>query len=619
MFYATGTPFLIPLSKVLFFFYFAHRKNRVSKSGSRKGPCDRWFRVEGEMPPEISNMWSRSCADRRKPFFTHRSLLYTFFSVSSLLPLNLSFLSLLKTRRKNLKKNQIAYMSVLLKSLDAMLACAACGNPLYAPVTLSCGYTVCQQCVPPFSPQLDNRPRSTFLCPVAHCNSRSHLFGPDKATFIDNSVQELCQLLQDINTRPRKKTRNSADGRSISPSPTLSSDDHILECSKCAQIMVKPMTMHCGHAYCRLCALKTKIECEGCVKCPRPLPRYNYLQDQAAVNCLLERAIALYQQDRGSQDTNPSPSISSSSALVPPSAYAQQQQQQQQLLFSKPIFVTGVVILPRQHVRLPVMALNHLRMLRNAVYADSQYHGLCIAAVHRGRPSLSQYGTIVEIVSAEQYSNNSIILDVVGRERFRVQGEYDEATDPVEARRQQQQLRPAGARDIAMLLADIEIVPEYPSAPQTAAGSFPSVLGSAEMSAATESHGSSVFSMSEKVHAYIMQLARTPPLAMNATGVSATLSLSTSTEGLMGPLWFETMQGIHGRLPPASQPAGVCWWAAGVLPVSGAERYALLRTLHLSDRLALVWSWIKQLDTQWKRCRQTAITSVNQVFQQQQN
>ncbi|ORY91303.1 hypothetical protein BCR43DRAFT_498865 [Syncephalastrum racemosum] len=515
-------------------------------------------------------------------------------------------------------------MSVLLKSLDTMLACAACGNALYAPVTLSCGNTVCQKCVPPMSPQPDVRPRSTFLCPVSRCNSRSHLFGPDQTTFIDSSVQELCQLSHDINARSRKKARNSMDGRSISPPPKLSSDDHILECSRCDQIMVKPMTMHCGHAYCRVCVLKTKIEYEGCVKCQGPLPRYNYLQDQAAINRLLERAIALYQQDRRSQDINSSATISmssssssSSSSLLSSSAFTGPQR-----FFSKPIFVTGVVILPHQHVRLPVVTLNHLRMLKNATYADHRCHGLCIAAVHRGRPNLSQYGTIIEIVSVEQYSNSSLIIDVVGRERFKVQGEYGDTVDPEEARRrsQQQQMRQAGARDIAMLYADIEIVPEYPILPQTATGSSAFASTSAPRETPTtpgSSSNSSVFSMSEKVHAYIMQLARTPPLRSSTSGASATLSLSTSTEGLMGPLWFQTMQGIHGHLPPASQPGGVCWWAAVVLPVSGAERYALLRTLHLSDRLSLVWSWIKQLDAQWKRCRQTAINSVDKVFQQQ--
>lgn len=82
----------------------------------------------------------------------------------------------------------------------------------------------------------------------------------------------------------------------------------------------------------------------------------------------------------------------------------------------------------------------------------------------------------------------------------------------------------------------------------------------------------------------------------------------------MGPLWFETMQRIHGPLPSPNHPAAVAWWAAVVLPVSGAERYAILRTVALVDRLALITSWITQLESQWNnRSHRAAIEQkVNQ-------
>ncbi|KAI8142175.1 PUA-like domain-containing protein, partial [Fennellomyces sp. T-0311] len=315
----------------------------------------------------------------------------------------------------------------------------------------------------------------------------------------------------------------------------------LLQCRKCHDTFHQPMTTHCGHVYCRLCLLELKIVGESCPECQRPLPRYNHIQNQAAPNRILQKMLDML------PDANHSLVTSKMSTT--------------------PVFVTGLVILPHQQVRLPVFMPSHIRMLRHAIIASKQYNALCLPAVHRGRPKLSQFGTMIEITSVEQHANGSLILDVVGRERFQTNSvDHEEAN----------------MEDLSILIADIEFVPE--------------ILA----------HDAWVYDLAGQVHAFIEQIAASPPVE----GVTA-----TSTMGLLGPLWFETMQRIHGELPSHTHPIALVWWAAAILPVSGAERYALLRTINLQDRLELVLSWIKQLDSQWKRCRQTAINSVTAVIQ----
>ncbi|KAI9494824.1 ATP-dependent protease La domain-containing protein [Zychaea mexicana] len=459
-------------------------------------------------------------------------------------------------------------MDLFVNSLTELLQCPVCNNDLRDPVTLSCGYTVCQVCIPvPIQDRNIHQP--VFICPVPDCRYSTHLFGRSQESCIDSVVQSLCLIAHRsaLSICPRSSSSSSinimstptsaslalpiAKGKQLATTAataTTATDaqqqvSNLLQCRKCHDTFHQPLTTHCGHVYCRLCLLKLKIEGESCPECQRPLPRYNHIQNQAADNRILARLLQLLQQhERIFQAPN-------TSAI--------------------PMFVTGQVILPHQHARIPVFTPSHIRMLRHAIFASRQHNALCLPAVHRGRPNLSQYGTIVQIVSVEQKTDGSTILDVRGCERFRTYTADHEEEN---------------MEDVSVLIADIDLVPEV-----------------AVQDAWTDE-------LALQIHTFIQEIATVPPLE----GV-----VSTSTMGLLGPLWFETMERIHGPMPARHQAAALTWWAAVILPVSGAECYALLRTINLQDRLELVLSWIKQLDGQWKRCRQTAVNTVAAAIQPQ--
>ncbi|KAI9270656.1 ATP-dependent protease La domain-containing protein [Phascolomyces articulosus] len=384
--------------------------------------------------------------------------------------------------------------------------------------------------------------------------------------------------------------------------------EELMQCNQCQGTFYQPITTHCGHVYCRLCLLKLKLNGEACPSCQCALPRYNFVQNQAAQNRILIRLFKL--MDQLQQST------SSTNNRITKIAQRQQRSIPYNMI-AIPMFVTGVVILPRQHTRIPIYMPNHIRMLRQAAFASQQYDGLCLPAVHRGRPNLSQYGTLVEIVSVEHYLNNdgstSFTIEVCGRERF-----CTHCTDYEER----------NMEDLSVLISDIDIVPEITPAFNNKNDNNNSGISTTHAIASSSNHNSPMSSrggvfdttlqhqtrieeLALQVYMFIEEIAAAPPLENISNNVH------TSTVGLLGPFWFETMERIHGKLPSRYEPAALIWWTATILPVSGAERYALLRTINLQDRLELVLSWIKQLDGQWKRWRQTAVNAVAAAIQPQ--
>ncbi|CAO3679471.1 unnamed protein product [Rhizopus stolonifer] len=125
--------------------------------------------------------------------------------------------------------------------MNTSLVCSTCQNTLTNPITLSCGYTLCQECLPTTTDD-------SFVCPVTECEQERHLFGPSL-----HQDQLITQLLQNTHTL------------------ICSAGDHTLD---------QPITNHCGHTFCRLCLLERRIQSHSCSVCQMRLPSYNFIQNQ---------------------------------------------------------------------------------------------------------------------------------------------------------------------------------------------------------------------------------------------------------------------------------------------------------------------------------------------------
>jgi Lon protease-like protein len=176
---------------------------------------------------------------------------------------------------------------------------------------------------------------------------------------------------------------------------------------------------------------------------------------------------------------------------------------------------------------------------------------------------MGHYGILAKITGVENKGDDTLI-DIVGFDRFVARQIHKVAEDH--------------------LIADIELKLETIRSEETKV-----------------SNGSnSTTELASRVHAFITYLSCSPP----------SYSFCNAVQGLLGPVWLQSVQNIHGPLPSPSDPISLCWWAAIILPVANQDRYRLLEIDSLIDRLTLIESWTHDLETQWDRCTKRVMTSV---------
>ncbi|KAI8333798.1 PUA-like domain-containing protein [Choanephora cucurbitarum] len=467
-------------------------------------------------------------------------------------------------------------------SLIQSLTCIACGDILIDPITLSCGNSICSQCFPITSPT--SIKKAVFRCPAPHCDSATHLFGPEM--FTDAILMELTYSLRNLllsSSVDDKQNYSPNEKQLVKHTNTIASHLH---CSVCTNPISDAVTTPCGHTFCRICVLQSKINHDACHTCHRPLPKFSSLSTQPQSQ-LVTRIIKEFQL----------------SGLLP---FSKQETEKLNSLSlyqeNMPLFVSGAIIMPGQTYRLPIFAPNHLRMFHQVIVPSSRYNGLCLVSVHRSRPQVAQFGTILQIVGLEKRSD-AIILDVIGVDRFRLESHREEAGSQLIGTLEilHEPVFNQSSLDISLLCPS-----EFISTPPSPA------LGKDEQMALSEQKEhlfTYTTDLAETILQYIQHFASVPTLPTHV--------LHAETAGLLGPLWLESVKSLHGPMPSKFDPVAVCWWAAAALPVPPNELYILLRTVPLIERLELIISWMQGLQFQWEKCRSIAIHAFSQATEQQ--
>ncbi|KAI8641427.1 hypothetical protein BD408DRAFT_418260 [Parasitella parasitica] len=463
--------------------------------------------------------------------------------------------------------------------MSLLLNCSVCQHQLVDPVTLSCGFTVCLTCLP----SQEEFQRSTFVCPVQQCNKESHLFGPN--LYLDSCISQIIKLKQ-------------SDDKQVAESLQCSIGNHLLQ---------HPITSHCGHSFCKLCVLQYKISSDSCKKCQKRLPSYQFIQQQPP-NFILQQVLSAYNQ----QYTPPSDNVSAANHISnmsisfnPLSSTASYQ--------SIPIFLTEFPVLPSQKLRIPIYTELHRTFFVNSLLICKEYQSLCFGIMAKNKANhKGHYGTMVKINAVEQRSND-LVVDVIGLDRFQVTSVLKETDDYLKVDLEMkfesvQDLGPVSTRhwiDHRQEVLEKQLTKLSP--PLSPDGSMEDVAVSNVTLPKSPPAEPFIFTpatkLSSRVHDFVSDLAHSAP----------STSFCSAIEGLLGPVWLESVQGLHGSLPAADNAVAMCWWAGVVFPVSNADRYHLLETGTLENRLKIVLSWIDDLKSQWGNCRKTAMNSAAKV------
>ncbi|KAI9331882.1 hypothetical protein BDR26DRAFT_921959 [Obelidium mucronatum] len=171
-----------------------------------------------------------------------------------------------------------------------LLFCTHCRQPLTAPVTLPCGWSVCLGCLDAlevggsapdaaaapasapahtlFGDPHALAPRRLVRCPAPRgCGKRLHRRAA--AAGVDVVAQKLVALAR-AQTQTQTQTQAGDLLRAVAAE---------VECCLCCAVFAQPVTAPCGHSFCRQCAVETRNKCRpACPVCRQLLPGAVYFE-----------------------------------------------------------------------------------------------------------------------------------------------------------------------------------------------------------------------------------------------------------------------------------------------------------------------------------------------------
>ncbi|KAF2865870.1 PUA-like domain-containing protein [Massariosphaeria phaeospora] len=504
-----------------------------------------------------------------------------------------------------------------LRQLVRLIQCPQCSHPFTAPVTLPCGHTLCRACLPPLHPRTNisypNTPdRLTgIVCPVAPCGAEHaaaecnvdvtltklmelislELSKHNQST--DDTPIELVEilLLDDGSMMDEKNEKSQRrghcetyyGGRLLSAftmaasgklhytsdlefnslSPTGDDYQHLdiamlnclrevahteLDCLVCYNIMLDPTTTPCGHTFCHRCLDRVMDHSNICPMCRRVLDMPVPLRTKPR-NLPLASLLDILCPD----------------LVATRAATVDAEEQAGDSALNTPIFICTLA-LPAMPTFLHIFEPRYRLMIRRCLEGNRQF-GM-VMYNRNGAPQgdlgdvpFLEYGTLLEIVNYEILRDGRIFVETRGVGRFKVldHGMLDgynvgrvERVEDVSLSEEGllEQQESIDAQNRAELLRQ-----------QNPEAQLPIDVALARMS--------------------------TQDLLENCMNFVRDMRTASA------PWLSARIVQVYGE--PPNDPALFPYWFACVLPVADEEKYALLRTTRVRERLMIVYSWIGRI------------------------
>lgn len=496
-----------------------------------------------------------------------------------------------------------------------LIQCPICSLPLHEPHTLPCGRTLCKACIPSPRPRVNvSYPAEAsrlqgFDCPFADC-SKDHAVGdcnPDvclgkvlEAVESELVKQRETALKSNITTYlavkdgwgetgvPSLRDTDTASrqlaGGILVATYTLAEEGHLkhnddvtytkqaeedqtafdslvlsrikeavrpeMECQVCYALFYEPVTTSCGHTFCRSCLQRVLDHAKYCPVCRRTLSIQPVVyRESSPTNRLIEAMIvAFWPQLLGDRRQM----VISESLENGNSGY------------DIAIFVC-TLSLPGMPTFLHVFEPRYRLMIRRAL-EGSRTFGMVL---YDGQ-GFKELGTLLRIVNVEFFPDGRSLIETVGVSRFRIiqHGVLD-----------------------GYIVANIQKITDISQAEE------------------------------EEMEANEMSRNRSPnpsrrgspisgrPSSRDKLPMSSTQLDTTPTSDLMGfaldfvhrmqeqsVKWLTSrILTIYGECP--EDPATFPWWFASILPLNDREKYRLLGTRSVRERLKICCGWIME----WER------------------
>ena len=492
------------------------------------------------------------------------------------------------------------------RAIVRLIQCTQCSLPLRNPLTLPCGNSLCRTCVPELHhdmsiPALINLSRQqSFTCPFDMCG-KNHLLdycsqdvtlskvvdrvsiemaryrplSTDTPTLLNEkphgknvgddskevqyptskvlnggrlvaayTMAELGELKYDseVEYQTISSTGDNYEYLDVAMLAHLKEATKIeLDCHVCYGLMLDPLTTNCGHTFCRNCVARVLDHSTMCPICRRVLtipPGLQGVRSNQRLNRLLDGLC---------------PDEVASRAVIA-------KQEESVLLGAKtvPLFVCSLAF-PSMPCFLHIFEPRYRLMIRRAIESGGRKFGM-IMYNRRSEPQgqlgnvhFMHYGTLLYINSLEMLPDGRSLIETQGISRFRVKshGQLD-----------------------GYIVGNVERIDDVPWAEE------------------------------EQVE----PIQRPDPDPASTTLPDQLDHMSSLDLLKIGTEFITKMQAasapwLHARVlhsygPPPTDPALFPYWFASVLPIADDEKYKLLPTTSVRERLKICASWVRRIESQ---------------------
>ncbi|PWW75535.1 hypothetical protein C7212DRAFT_296354 [Tuber magnatum] len=486
------------------------------------------------------------------------------------------------------------------RAIVRLTQCSICSLPLRSPRTLPCGNSLCHKCMPECYvrqnisyPSAAGR-REGFSCPFPDCGKEHPAADCNLDVtlakvmeIVDKELGSQTQFTEDTALEVvvnvdcaggyEERRRRMYGGRlaaiyALSKRGELYYDEDVtcasllgdnfgssyldydalerlmdktradLECQVCYGMLLDPVTTYCGHTFCRGCLERVLDHSRHCPSCRRLVHLPSVLPAQSSNKRLTELLVGLCPEalsQRAMAGAMESMAGSGDGGLL------------------TPIFVCTASY-PGMPTPLHIFEPRYRLMVRRACESGARKFGMLLpnrTGVPQGDLGVTpfmQYGTMLQIEEINMYPDGRSDVWTVGVSRFRV--------------------KRWGIRD-EYIVADVERVDDIPIIEEEAIEALETAL---------------CLSSAQEAHAPWMGLPTQTLLHIGHQFVDQMQAVSA-------PWLHENNILAFGQRP--DDPALFPYWLASVLPVTETEKYRLLCSTSVRERLQIVVGWIKRIET----------------------
>ena len=506
--------------------------------------------------------------------------------------------------------------------LIRLIQCPQCHKPYTQPVTLPCGHSLCKTCLPqPHQRQHISYPdtpgrRQGYFCPVIGCNWDHPVaecsIDVVLLKFMENLEQQISQRESSWQSFPirldcsfPKKEHEGGHPDFITTSDQIcgsrlmvtyrlaqkgwlqenvsvsyhfdpqssarvqSEDEELivnlrdkcqkeLDCHVCYNVMCDPVTTPCGHTFCRKCLARVLDHSSLCPICRRHLTLPPSLERQPSNIRILAILEALC-----SDLVN----LRREAITLEESGVAGE--------LDTPLFVCTLAF-PSMPTFLHIFEPRYRLMIRRAMEGNGQFGMLPYNRYRQPQGDLGQteflhYGTMLRILNAQTFPDGRSLIETVGVGRFRVlaHGSIDGYTvgrvEKVEDVSMAEEER-LEAEDTTVALAAAPVTP-------------PSTRNRRLSTSQAHNQGENA-------------LERMSTHQLLAKGIDFIARMQAHS----APWLHQRILDAYGH--PPMDAALFPYWFASVLPIAEEEKYLLLKTTSVRERLKMVVGWVRRTEGQ---------------------